>query len=373
MKKKLSLICTTIAAILLCSLNKANAQSWVVGGNTVSADASLGTKNSHSLKLITNNTQRMIFDDLGQVGIGTSSLYRARFTVNGSIGNTNAIFANNNHGISMTFDNPAIGFNTYYNTAWKTLNTGYGGWISVNNTTGQMQFATLPYGIKDSSVTSAIRMTILQNGYVGIGTVAPATKLQVNGDETLTGNLFMNSDQKSIQFATPSASPAPMMYMFPSGTVNNDRMVIAHSPSYPDWGLRYSDLSDEFDFLGAGTSVLHIDLSSHYIGIGTTTPAYTLDVCGTVRAKEVRVETGWCDYVFDKNYKLKPLDEVEQYINQNKHLPGIAPASEVEKDGLKVGEMNKTMMEKIEELTLYVIDLSKENKKLQQEIDALKK
>ena len=70
---------------------------------------------------------------------------------------------------------------------------------------------------------------------------------------------------------------------------------------------------------------------------------------------------------------MEILQKCKLFINENKHLPGIAPASEVEKDGLKVAEMNKAMMEKIEELTLYVIQLSKDNKKLQSEIDALKK
>jgi len=116
-----------------------------------------------------------------------------------------------------------------------------------------------------------------------------------------------------------------------------------------------------------------MNTTSGNVGIGTFTPGYKLDVCGTIRAKELRVESGWCDYVFEKNYKLKSIEELEEFINENKHLPGIAPASEVEKEGLKVGEMNKAMMEKIEELTLYVIQLSKENKKLQQEIESLKK
>ena len=164
-----------------------------------------------------------------------------------------------------------------------------------------------------------------------------------------------------------------MMYMFASGTTNTKRMVIAHSPAYPTWGLRYADTTDQFDFVAGGASRMAINLGNGNVGIGVESPVYKLEVCGTIRAKEVRVETGWCDYVFEKNYKLKSIDELEKYINDNKHLPGIAPASEVEKEGLKVAEMNKAMMEKIEELTLYVIQLSKDNKKLQDEIDALKK
>ena len=150
-------------------------------------------------------------------------------------------------------------------------------------------------------------------------------------------------------------------------------MIIAHSPGFPTWGLQYTDAGDQFDFVGAGTSRMSINLSNGNVGIGVASPAYRLEVCGTIRAKEVRVETGWCDYVFEKDYELRSIDELEKFITDNKHLPGIAPASEVEKDGLKVGEMNKAMMEKIEELTLYVIQLSKDNKKLQEEINALKK
>jgi hypothetical protein len=150
-------------------------------------------------------------------------------------------------------------------------------------------------------------------------------------------------------------------------------MVIAHSPGFPTWGLQYADNGDQFDFLGAGTSRMSINLSNGNVGIGVPSPVYRLEVCGTIRAKEVRVETGWCDYVFEKNYKLRTVDELDKYITENKHLPGVASADEVETEGLKVGEMNKAMMEKIEELTLYVIQLSKDNKRLQEQIDALKK
>ncbi|WP_336518202.1 bZIP transcription factor [Pollutibacter soli] len=213
----------------------------------------------------------------------------------------------------------------------------------------------------------------LGTGNIGIGTSEPVSKFHIVGSQTLAGNLTFTEGTQSIQFANPGATPNPMMFMFASGTVNTERMVIAHSPAYPTWGLRYTDASDKFDFIGAGTSRMTISLGSGNVGIGVTSPAYKLEVCGTIRAKEVRVETGWCDYVFEKDYKLRTLEELESYINANKHLPGIAPAAEVEKEGLKVAEMNKAMMEKIEELTLYVIQLSKENKKLQEEINALKK
>ena len=93
------------------------------------------------------------------------------------------------------------------------------------------------------------------------------------------------------------------------------------------------------------------------IGIGTGTPDYKLDVCGTVRAKEVRVETGWCDYVFEEDYNLLSLEEVESFIQKNKHLPDVPAGADIEKNGLKLAEMQATHMLKIEELTLYMICL----------------
>jgi hypothetical protein len=77
------------------------------------------------------------------------------------------------------------------------------------------------------------------------------------------------------------------------------------------------------------------------------------------------------DYVFEKNYNLRPLAEVENYINQNKHLPEVPAAKEMEANGVNLGEMNMLLLKKVEELTLYVIELKKENEKQQLEIQKL--
>jgi hypothetical protein len=98
------------------------------------------------------------------------------------------------------------------------------------------------------------------------------------------------------------------------------------------------------------------------VGIGTANPAYKLDVLGTIRAKEVKVDlNGVADYVFDSNYKLCPLSEVEQYVKEHKHLQEIPSAKEVEQNGVSLGEMQNKLLQKVEELTLYVIELKKEN------------
>jgi hypothetical protein len=87
-----------------------------------------------------------------------------------------------------------------------------------------------------------------------------------------------------------------------------------------------------------------------------------LRINGTFISKEIRVQSNpWADYVFDKNYKLMPLTEVEKFIQENKHLPNIPSASEIASQGISVGEMQRLQMEKIEELTLHAIQQEKEN------------
>ena len=113
-------------------------------------------------------------------------------------------------------------------------------------------------------------------------------------------------------------------------------------------------------------SAIFIASATGNVGIGTDNPTYKLSVNGNIRSKEVVVETGWADYVFDNKYKLAPLKEVAQFIRQNNHLPNIPSAKEIESNGLHVGETQRKMMEKIEELTLYLIQQQKE-------IEALKK
>jgi hypothetical protein len=92
---------------------------------------------------------------------------------------------------------------------------------------------------------------------------------------------------------------------------------------------------------------------------------YNLAVNGFVKSKEIVVElANWADYVFDEKYKLRPLEEVEMFIKKNKHLPNIPSATEIQEKGLQLGDTQKKMMEKIEELTLYVIELKKEMDKI---------
>lgn len=129
------------------------------------------------------------------------------------------------------------------------------------------------------------------------------------------------------------------------------------------------------EFLNSG-NVLFNNTGAVGIGMGATAiPAGTkLAVAGKVSCKEVEVTlTGLPDFVFNQDYNLRSLYDVENFINQNKHLPDVPTESEVIKNGLNLGEMNATLLQKVEELTLYMIDLKKQNDILQARISKLEK
>jgi len=79
------------------------------------------------------------------------------------------------------------------------------------------------------------------------------------------------------------------------------------------------------------------------------------------------------DYVFDENYNLRSLSDVESYVKENKHLPGVPSAAEMAEKGMSVSQMSNLLLEKVEELTLHMIELQKENKALKAEVESLKK
>jgi hypothetical protein len=138
-----------------------------------------------------------------------------------------------------------------------------------------------------------------------------------------------------------------------------------------------SDRLDLFVYNTAGTIISANAFSVNgagNIGMGINPQAaYKLSVAGTMAARKVKVtQETWADYVFRAGYKLPTIDETEAFINANKHLPGIPSEKEVTKDGIDVGEMNKLLLQKIEEQMLYIIEMNKEVKELKKELKNLK-
>jgi hypothetical protein len=209
------------------------------------------------------------------------------------------------------------------------------------------------------------RLSITDPGYVGIGITNPTqAKLVVNGNSGRLTNAVFGGDGTGISLQKNWPTIGYNSYR---DDYNNQR--------YLGTGWAYGTSVDQvngvyfWNKMGYGAADGPVGSSELYVmglsqdgnlGIGTQPSSYyKLAVNGFVRSKEVVVETGWADYVFAKDYKLPSLIEVEKYIKANNHLPEIPSAKEIQENGLKVGEVQTKMMQKIEELTLYIIEQNK--------------
>jgi hypothetical protein len=247
------------------------------------------------------------------------------------------------------------------------------------------------------------------NGNVGIGNLAPTEKLDVNGDVKANEGVFTNSQpngsvfidwndrnkkcsvfnagtlrdindegrvMRLLDFPSSNLDPLPIINFGIEDRRNFNRFrVVAATGGYTE--LVVSDKSQteimKVTDNGNNTVILTLPKIDSYLGIGTTnftdgSDVYRLAVKGAIRAERVKVYTTWADFVFDENYNLPSLDEVEKHIIENGHLKDIPSAKEVEANGIELGEMNKKLLQKIEELTLYIIEMNKELKEVKSQI-----
>ena len=183
--------------------------------------------------------------------------------------------------------------------------------------------------------------TMNENGYVGIGSIDAQTRLHVE-DGTDVGNAsggFLQlgaSDNLNIGFDNNEIQGRN------NGVVS--RLVLNN---------------------GGGPV---------QIGSAVAPAGYSLAVNGKVICEELKIQasSNWPDYVFGKSYSLKSLDELKSFISTHHHLPNIPSADEIEKEGILIGDMQKKMMEKIEELTLYILQLEEKYTNLRAELETLK-
>lgn len=147
-----------------------------------------------------------------------------------------------------------------------------------------------------------------------------------------------------------------------SNSNSNNYLVL--QPSWGNTGIGTYTPNAKFHVNGA------MLMGSNSARIAT---GFSLSVDGRIMCEDIQVlnSTSWPDYVFAKDYKLMPLEEVEKSINKNKHLPNVPSAAEMEKTGINLAEMSKKLIEKVEELTLYVIELNKKNKALTEKVQQL--
>ncbi|WP_373518414.1 malectin [Pricia sp.] len=197
-------------------------------------------------------------------------------------------------------------------------------------------------------------------------------------DISLEGNL----EEDNFDIFSEAGAETPLLKTY-NVTVSDASLSILLSGAAADGGVDYPKIS-AIEVLGidnsnGGTSPWvqngnNISYIAGKVGIGIQDPGiYALAVDGTIHTKEVKVDMiGWADYVFENDYLLPSLAEVEQHILENGHLINVPSAEEVEANGIELGEMNKRLLEKIEELTLYIIQQDKNHKQLETRIKLLK-
>ena len=218
-------------------------------------------------------------------------------------------------------------------------------------------------GLGIGSQTSGSHIMVKQNGNVGISINDPTSKLQVIGQVRTypaDGSTYAPSNATlGVLFGAKGASSAAPNAMHTAGRIRGGNVGYG-------WGNQALVLEAANTWNGYVINQLILK-GDGKVGIGTyNTPGnYKLYVDNGILAERVKVATigtaGWADYVFDEDYELRSLEEVEAYVKAHHHLPNVPSESELAQNGFDLAEMDAKLMEKIEELTLYLIDMKKQN------------
>ncbi len=218
-------------------------------------------------------------------------------------------------------------------------------WIKDSWNTGSRSMWQSAYDGMKFFTGGQVRWSITQNGNTGIGTDTPEAGLHVTKSNVISGEsvsaILGNTGSHWTYFGGTTGGRI-------RGS-NDGYLVLESNPN---------GTGDKRLFLNMNSSGnVSIASGGGDVGIGTTNPKSKLDVAGTIRAREVKVElTAGADFVFEPEYNLMPLSEVQSFIQTNKHLPGIQSEEEMIENGLNMNEFPIKLLQKIEELTLYVIE-----------------
>ncbi len=318
------------------------------------------------------------------VGVGRESGY------NNQTGDNNVSLGYKAHYQNTASDNIAVGYNSAYQNSTGSGNISIGKSANYNNQTGENNTILGYEAGKGSGLHSKSGNVFI--GYQAGFTEIASNKLYIQNSDTTkpliygdfnTKLLGFNADNVGIGTQSPigklhihdNLNSNSIVYITPKTTGAEDSSTVFfaedHDATYGMYWM-YDGVGNQMELFGKrnGTDYgphIIVDRNDGDVAIGENfATGYKLSVDGKVACEEVRValQADWPDYVFASDYKLRSIKDMESFIQENHHLPNIPAADEIEASGLEMGEMQRKMMEKIEELSLYIIDLQKQIEEL---------
>jgi hypothetical protein len=326
MKNQIIFLSTVVLTTIIPARIDAQWGTSTFQNTDISRDGNVGIGFLHTSPL----SDKLTIDATGLNSIGTNGLN----ILTGSSGY--ALAVHNSGGKFAIWPDGAVSIGTTSYTAGK-LN------VSIGSNNGSSAFHI------HNSTNNKLNFSVADDGATVIGEnnmVSPA-RLGVNGKSSNGLNIeTANGVGYAMAIHNVNATPNGVFAIWPNGGVTIGNTSIS-------------------------TAALNVNMSTSANAIdvyntSTGQAEFRVKSTGYVYAREINVQlTAFPDYVFQKDYKLLPLDKLETYINSEKHLPGIPTATEIQNNGANLGELNKMQMEKIEELTLYIIELEKRIHKLE--------
>ncbi|HMG81965.1 MAG TPA: putative Ig domain-containing protein, partial [Ferruginibacter sp.] len=311
------------------------------------------------------------------VGAGTLQANQSGYD-NTAVGAFSELTDNTGH------DNTGVGAWALYKNQGTIDNSAFGSSSLIANTLGQYNtavgFASLGANTKGNNNTGvgylSLGVTTRGNNNTALGYQATTTDSLVSNSIALGYNAVASSGQfaisDSIHTIKAKGLPTGAGYVL-TDVSGNGNLSLQPNAGSTAWNLNGNIATAGSNYIGSSNNVsvrfrtnntekMIID-SLGRVGIGVTNitdTSYKLYVEKGIRTRRVKVDiSSWSDFVFDNNYQLPSLTSVENYIQQNKHLPDVPSAMDVQKNGIDLGENQKILLQKIEELTLYIIDQNK--------------